>query len=144
MSLRSTTLLTALAPLALLGVATAAVPASAAPFNGNTFLLDLSCSDGSHYAVTLVDHTDDAAPAHLVDSPGVLIPTAFTYHITVLDAEGAVVDDFTTPPASVHGRSGANLDTMTCTFAQTETEDVPGVGEVTVVIEGTVDAFRPR
>jgi hypothetical protein len=31
---------------------------------------------------------------------------------------------------------------MSCTFAQTETEDIPGHGPVTIQLDGTVDAYR--
>jgi hypothetical protein len=144
MSQRRTTLLAALAPLALLGVSGVAAPAYASPSNANTFLLELGCSDGSHPVVTLVDASDDAAAAHVVDGHGVIVPTAFSFHITVRGAGGAVIDDFTTPWTGVHGTSGAHLGTVTCTFHQTETEVVPDLGEVTVDLEGAVEAFRPR
>jgi hypothetical protein len=94
--------------------------------------------------VTLVDTASDSTPAHLVAGRGVLVPTVFQYHLTVFDQDGNVVDDFTTPPVSVHGSSGAHLPTMDCTFAQTESGTVPGVGEVTVLIQGTVSAFKRR
>jgi len=141
MSLHRTRLIAAAVPAAVLALASAAGPAVAAPYNANTFVLDLSCSNGAHYSVTLVDNSADAAPAHLVDSTSVLIPTAFQFHIVVIDADGNVVDEISPPQRSVHGSSGAQHDTMSCTFTQTETEDIPGVGEVTIHVTGTVDAF---
>ena len=33
---------------------------------------------------------------------------------------------------------------MTCTFSQYETEDIPGLGEVTIRVDGTVDAYLPH
>jgi len=141
MSLHKTRLIAAAVPAAVLALASAAGPAVAAPYNANTFVLDLSCSNGADYSVTLVDNSADAAPAHLVDSTSVLIPTAFQFHIVVIDADGNVVDEISPPQRSVHGSSGAQHDTMSCTFAQTETEDIPGVGEVTIHVTGTVDAF---
>jgi hypothetical protein len=144
MSLRTISLIPALVPAALLGLAVAAGPAAAAPYNDNTFVLDLSCSNGADYTVTLVDNSADQAPAHLVDSTSVLIPTAFQFHIIVIDADGNVIDEVTPPREVVRGSSGAQLGTMTCTFAQTETEDIPGVGEVTLHLDGTVDAYLPH
>ncbi len=142
MSVQRIKLIAATVPLAVLGLAAGAGPAAAAPVNGNTFVLDLSCSDGADYAVTLVDNASDAAPAHIVDGNGVLIPTAFQFHITVIDADGNVVEETTPPLEIVRGHSGAQHDVMSCTFAQTETEDIPGHGQVTIRLDGTVDAYR--
>ena len=99
MSLRSLALVPALASAAVLGSAALAAPATAAPSN-NTFELGLDCSDGQQYTVTLVEHSDDAAAAHLVASRSVLIPTAFQFHITVFDPAGNVVDEITPPGRS--------------------------------------------
>lgn len=142
MALHRITFVPALAAVAVFGLAASAGPAVAAPSNGNTFALDLSCSDGADYPVTLVDTSADAAPAHLVDNTSVLIPTAFQFHITVIDADGNIVDEISPPLEVVHGSSGAHHDTMSCSFAQTETEDIPGVGPVTIRVDGTVDAYR--
>jgi hypothetical protein len=142
MSLRTISLIPAQVPVALFGLAAAAGPA--APYNDNTFVLDLSCSNGAEYTVTLVDNSSDAAPAHLVDNTSVLIPTAFQFHITVFDADGNVVDEVTPPPEIVHGNSGEQHDTMSCTFSHTETEDIPGAGQVTIQVDGTVDAYLPH
>jgi hypothetical protein len=142
MYLRKKILFPGLVPAALLGLAAAAGPAAAAPYNGNTFVLDLHCSNGADYAVTIVDNSADPAPAHLVDSTSVLIPTAFQFHIIVIDADGNVVDEVTPLREIVRGMSGEQHDTMSCSFAQTETDYIPGVGEVTLLLDGTVDAYQ--
>jgi hypothetical protein len=38
--------------------------------------------------------------------------------------------------------SGTQHDTMSCTFTQTETEELPCLGEVTIHVDGYVDAYR--
>ncbi len=58
--------------------------------------------------------------------------------------DGTVIDESTTPVQTVHGSSGSHLDTISCTFTQSETADLPGLGAVTIVLEGRVDAFRPK
>ena len=140
MSLRSFSLIPAIASAAFLGLAASAGPAVAAPDNGNTFVLDLHCSDGADYTVTLIERSADPAPAHLLASTSVLIPTAFDFHITVIDADGNVIDEITGPHEIVRGRSGEQHDTMSCTYAQTETVEAPGSGEVTVQLDGRVEA----
>ena len=129
---------------AAIGGSTAAAPAAAAPSNGNTFVLDLSCSDGQHYPITLVDKAAQPSAAHLLDRNSVLIPTAFQFHIVVLDSVGRVVEEVTPPPQIVRGRSGEHHETMSCTFAQTHNETLAGVGEVTIRLEGTVHAHSPH
>ena len=94
MSPRSTLLLTAALPVVALGVALSAGPAAAAPGNANSFLIDLGCSNGQHYTISVVEPSADQSAGHLVAQPGVLIPTAFQFDVTVLDEAGAVVDQF--------------------------------------------------
>ncbi len=138
-------LLTAAATLAAALVAsTAAAPALAAPSNANTFVLDLSCTDGNTYAVTVVGKAAQPAAAHVLGANSVLIPTAFQFRVTVFDAGGNVIDEATPPLEVVRGRSGTHRDTMSCTFTQTETENLPGVGLVTVRLDGTVHAYTPH
>ena len=108
-------------------------------------MLDLACSNDEHYTVTLVEGADDAAAAHLVTGNSMMmIPTAFQFHITVVHSDGTVLDEVTSPREVVHGSSGLKQDTMSCTFGQTETENLPGTGEVTIHVVGTVDAYLPH
>jgi hypothetical protein len=62
----------------------------------------------------------------------------------VTDAEGNVLDETTSPPQSVHGRSGDQLATLECTFTQFAYHDWPDVGQVTIEVDGTVWAYAPR
>src|SRR5262245_2662975 len=125
MSPRRTILMLAAPLAAALAAPAVAAPAVAEPTNANTFVLDLSCSDGRHYPITVVENAAQHAAAHLLDTNSVLIPTAFQFHFTVIDADGNVVDEVTPPLDVVQGRSGAQHDTMSCTFEQTQTEDLP-------------------
>lgn len=125
-------------PLTLAGAALAAQPAAAGPLNGNTFTIDLSCSDGRQYPISVLDPAADQAPGHLIGGTSVLIPVAFAFDVTVLDSAGTVVEHFSSPLEPVRGRSGDRHDAMTCTYAQTETEPAPDGGEYTIVLNGTV------
>lgn len=126
----------------LLGMPTAA---SADPDNSNTFPLDLSCSNGQDYTITVLATAPEQAAVHVVDGPSVLVPTTFAFHTLVTaDDTGAVLDETSTPPMAVHGRSGEQLDTFTCTFAQFAHHVWPDVGAVTIEVDGTVEAYVPR
>lgn len=48
------------------------------------------------------------------------------------------------PQKRVRGRSGAPHETISCSFAQIENEDIPQVGPITIKLDGTVDAYRAR
>ena len=144
MSPRSTLLLTAALPAVALGVALSAGPAAAVPGNANSFLIDLGCSNGQHYTISVVEPSADQSAGHLVAQPGVLIPTAFQFDVTVLDEDGAVVDQFSSPVDLVRGRSEAQHDVMTCTFSQTETDVAPDGSALTIRLDGTVRALLPR
>ena len=84
MSPRSTILLSAAVPVVALGVALSAGPAAAAPANANSFLIDLGCSNGQSYTISVVEPSADQSAGHLVAQPGVVIPTAFQFDVTVL------------------------------------------------------------
>ena len=105
--------------------------------------LDLSCADGQDYSITLLERTTEDPAVHVVGTTSVLVPTAFQWHVLMSDAEGNVLDESTSPVEPVHGRSGQQLDTLTCTFTQFGHHDIPGVGPVTIQVDGTVWAFRP-
>jgi hypothetical protein len=62
----------------------------------------------------------------------------------VTDAAGNVLDETTSLPQTVHGGSVNQLDTTRCTFAQFAYHDWPDVGPVTIEVDGTVWAHRPR
>jgi hypothetical protein len=135
--------LLALAAAAAVTIAGAAT-ASADPFNGNTFALGLSCSDGHVYTVTVLQTAADKAAVHVVDGTSVLVPTSFAFHTVVTaDETGTVLEKTSTPPSAVHGRSGEHLDTFTCTFSQFAHHVWPDVGPVTIEVQGTVEAFMP-
>ncbi len=125
-------------------VLVAAPSASADPVNQNTFLLDLACSDGQIYTVTVSNPDVEQPAVHLVDSTSVLVPTTFAWHVLVTDASGGVLDESTSAPEVVHGRSVDRLDTIECTFAQYAYHDWPDVGPVTIEVDGTVQAYRPH
>ena len=82
--------------------------------------VDLACSNGQTYPISVVEPSADQWAGHLVAQPGVLIPTAFQFDVTVLAADGTVIDRFSTPVDLVRGRSEAHHDVMTCTFSQTD------------------------
>jgi hypothetical protein len=126
-----------------LGLAVAAAPAAMAdPSNTNTFPLDLSCSDGQHYSIAVLEPAPEHAAVHLLDSMSVLIPTRFQWHIVVTDAAGDVLDESNPPPQAVHGSSGERLDTIKCTFTQYAYDNWPDVGAVTIQVDGTVEAYK--
>lgn len=121
-----------------------AAPVLAAPDNDNTFTLDLTCSDGNAYTVTLLQTTPEQPAAHIVGTTSVLVPAAFAWHVVVTDdSEGTVLDETTSPPEAVHGRSVDRLDTVECTFTQFAHHDWPQVGAVTIATTGTVSAYIP-
>ena len=135
--------LTLAALLTAPGLSAATGPAaSAAPDNANTLVLNLDCSNGRHYAITVVEPAPDQAAVHVMDGRAVLIPTVFQWHIVVTDNNGNVLDETEPPPQLVHGRSAEQHATMTCTFAQIAHHDSPD-GGYTVRVEGTVQAFDP-
>jgi hypothetical protein len=55
-----------------------------------------------------------------------------------------VLDETTSPPEAVHGRSVDQLDTTECTFTHFAYHDFPDVGPVTIEVDGTVWAYKPR
>lgn len=128
----------------VLALFVAPAPALAAPDNGNTFSLDLACSDGHDYDITLLETSSDPAAVHIVGTSSVLVPTAFQWHVVVTDAEGSVLDETTSPPEAVHGRSVDRLHTVECTFTQVAHHDNPDTGSLTITIDGTVWAYLPR
>ncbi len=133
-----------LVSVALLALTAVCVPAQAAPVNDHTFELLLSCDDGGSYRATVVDN-EGQSPAHVLDSRSVFIPTGFgEFYITVTDTAGNLLDEIVAPPEVAHGRSGDQVATLHCAFAQTELEDIPGVGEVVIHAEGTADGFLSR
>lgn len=144
MTLRRTILTIAATLAATLAASAGAAPALAAPHNANTFTLDLACSDGHDYSITLLETTPEQPAVHIVGTTSVLVPTAFQWHVVVTDAEGNVLDETTSPPETVHGKSVDQLDTTECTFTQFAYHDFPDVGPVTIKVEGTVWAYLPR
>lgn len=137
-------LLTALASAFLLSGAQAALAmtAQAAPQGANTFTLDVTCSDGNDYEVTLVDTAPDRAAVHVVGATTVLVPTAFQWHVVVTDDEGVVLDESTSSLEPVHGRSVERLDTVECTFSQVAHHETDS-GPMTITVDGTVWAHKP-
>ena len=111
-------------------------------------LIPLVC-DGTTYDV-LVNGNGEFTPARLLDSTGVLVPTAFgEATFTAVLPDGTVVTD-TAPPSA---KGGGNVvahnprPTVTCTFSVTMTlaeaeEGLPAgtvvtfAGEVTVFVTG--------
>ncbi len=128
---------------AMLATAAGTSPAFAAPHNANTFTLELACSDGNDYSVTLLQTTPEQPAVHIVGTSSVLVPTSFQWHVVVIDAEGNVLDETTSPPENVHGRSVDQLPTIECTFTQVAHHNLPD-GPVTIEVDGTVWAFAPR
>ena len=119
-------------------------PAYAAPGNANTFTLDLNCSDGHEYDITLVQTSSDRAAVHIGGTTSVLVPTAFRWHVLVTDDQGHVIDESLSSREPVHGASVDRLDTRECRFTQVAYHDDPATGRVTITIEGTVWAHLPR
>lgn len=144
MTLRRTFLRLGVTLAAMLAASVGAPGALAAPNNANTIMLDVACSDGHDYSITLLEITPDQAAAHIVGSTSVLIPSAFQWHLVVTDAEGNVLDETTSPLEMVHGRSVDRLDTLECTFTQFAHHDFPDVGPVTIQLSGTVWAHKPQ
>jgi hypothetical protein len=144
MTLRRTILTITATLAATLAASAGAAPALAAPHNANTFTLDLTCSDGHDYSITLLETTPEQPAVHIVGTTSVLVPTAFQWHVVVTDAEGNVLDETTSPQEMVHGRSVDQLNTTECTFIQFAYHDFPDVGPVTIEVDGTVWAYMPR
>jgi hypothetical protein len=133
-----------LAIAALAALSVVAEPAYAAPHNANTFTLDLTCSDGRNYDITLMQTSSDRAAVHVVDTTSVLVPTAFRWHVVVTDDQGRVLDESLSALEPVHGASVERLDTVQCSFIQFAYHDDPGTGAVTIAIDGTVWAHLPQ
>lgn len=145
MKIRTRAAAAAPAVLLLAGLGLAVSPAAADPNNANSFPLDLTCSNGQEYAVTVMATTGDQPAVHVVDSTSVLVPTNFRFHLRITaDADGTVLDESDTPPETVHGRSGDRLDTFECTFAQFAHHVWPDVGAVTIEVDGTVQGYLPH
>jgi len=118
----------------------AATGTAAAPANPNAMVLDLSCSNGQRYSVSVIRPAGERAAVRVLESTSVLVPTAFQWHTVMTDDEGAVLDESTTPMYPVHGQSDPWLDTMTCTFLQVAHHVLPEGGVLTIQVEGTVRA----
>ncbi|HKX67079.1 MAG TPA: hypothetical protein VJN29_07620 [Intrasporangium sp.] len=142
MSTRSN-LVSATAAAVLLG-GVMAPSAMAGPSNANTFVVDLHCSDQSHYAATVVGTASESAAVHVVGGNSVLTPTVFQWHVLVTDASGRVLDETLSAPEPVHGASGTRLKTVSCSFTQFAYHDWPDVGAVTIQVTGLVQALRPN
>lgn len=140
------TVLTTAATLALTLAAapSLAAPALAGPHNPNTITVNLACSNGHDFAITMLQTSPDRAAVHIVGTTSVLVPTAFQWHVVRTDSAGTVLDEHTTPRQSVHGRSVERLDTIVCTFTQITHHHLPDTGPVTLTIDGTVWAHTPR
>src|SRR5215203_1153090 len=89
--------------------------ATAGQASPDTQVLDLRCSNGQQYSITVLTTTAEQAAVRVVAGTSVIVPTSFQWHVVVTDAEGTVLDESTTGPYSVHGRSVERLSTVTCT-----------------------------
>jgi hypothetical protein len=136
MRTRSALLVTGLVVAGSLGTAgTASADPSGPP-------IPVVCDNGVTYQAT-VNGNGVFTPAHDIASTSILVPTAFgEFHGTVTDSDGNVIDQFSDPPV-VKGNSGnhARTTTTSCTFTLTESFEDPGLGLLTLTVEGSVTGF---
>jgi hypothetical protein len=129
--------------LAITAIA-AALPAgtaAAAPVNApNAQIVALDCGDAGTFDV-VVNGSGAWSPGHLLDGQGVVIPVAFGEEtVTVRDAEGTVVDEFTNPAMTKgNGKARArNRTPVECTYSLSFTDD----GN-TITVTGSATGFLP-
>lgn len=123
--------------IAALGAGFTAVPVSAAPSNApNATVVTLDCGGAGTFDV-VVNGNGEWSPGHLLAGNGVVIPVSFGEEtITVRDAEGNVVDQFT-EPATTKGRARTRgRERVTCGFTVTFEED-----GFTTTVTGSVTGF---
>jgi hypothetical protein len=126
---------------ASLGIAAAlatAAPASADP-KGHS--IEIRCDNGTTYWAIGQGH-GQFAPVHDVASNSLLIPTSFgEFHGVITDSTGAVVEEFTDPPATKGSSTHPRGTSVSCTYSTVGHFDVPELGRLDVAGTGTVEAF---
>jgi hypothetical protein len=98
----------------------------------NAAPITLVCDNGQTYnAVTNSGNSNvqTFSPAHDIASTSVLVPTSFgPFSGTITDSSGAVIDQFTDPPATKGNSHGAGSAPINCTFSFSETFTVTETG----------------
>jgi hypothetical protein len=128
----------AAAGLGVAAVLSISAPASADP-QGHA--IEIHCDNSTTYWAVGEGH-GQFAPVHDVDSNSLLIPTAFgEFHGVITDSTGAVVEEFTDPPATKGSSTRSRGTSVSCTYFTSGHFDVPGLGRLDVTGTGTVEAF---
>jgi hypothetical protein len=113
-------------------------PASADP---KTEPIEIRCDNGTTYWAVDKGH-GQFAPVHDVGSNSMLVPTSFgEFHGVITDSTGAVVEEFTDPPAAKGSSTRPRATSVSCTFFTSGHFDVPDLGRLDVSGTGTVEAF---
>jgi len=132
--------LASLLAIAVLAAALAAEATSAAPSNApNATVVALDCGSAGAFDV-VVNGNGEWTPGHLLSGNGVVVPLSFGEQtITVRDAEGNIVDQFT-EPATAKGRARASgRERVSCTFSATFEDNgstITAAGSVTGFMTG--------
>jgi hypothetical protein len=130
--------LTAGAGLAVAAALSISAPASADP-KGHA--IEVVCDNGTTYWA-VGEGRGQFAPVHDVDSNSVLIPTSFgEFHGVITDSTGAVVEEFTDPPATKGSSTHPRGTSVSCTYFTVGHFEVPEIGRLDVAGTGTVEAF---
>lgn len=126
------------AGLAVAAALSVSAPASADP-KGHP--IEINCDNGTTYWAVGKGH-GQFAPVHDIDSTSMLIPTSFgEFHGVITDRTGAVVEEFTDPPAAKGSSTKPRGTSVTCTYFTTGHFYVPELGRLDVTGSGTVEAF---
>lgn len=130
--------LVAAAGLGVAATLSISVPASADP-TGHP--IEVVCDNGTTYWA-VGEGRGQFAPVHDVDSNSNLIPTSFgEFHGVITDSTGAVVEEFTDPPAVKGSSTRSRGTSVSCTYFTSGHFDVPEIGRLDVTGSGTVEAF---
>ncbi len=126
----------------VLMLTTAAVgTVGADPVNAkNATVIPVTC--GTSMFMLAVNGRGDFTPGHIIGTTGNIIPQAFTFTLTISDAQGNVIDSDTETVAKGGQRRGLQDSLTTCTFGQSFTDPDTGM---TFTFSGTVTTFiTPR
>jgi hypothetical protein len=129
--------------LAAAGLGIAAALATSAPASADPkgHSIEIRCDNGTTYWAIGQGH-GQFAPVHDVDSNSMLIPTSFgEFHGVITDSTGAVVEEFTDPPATKGSSTHPRGTSVSCTYLTVGHFDVPELGRLDVAGTGTVEAF---
>jgi hypothetical protein len=118
---------------ALTSGAALAVPANAP----SATVVTLDCGSAGTFDV-VVNGNGQWTPGHLLSGNGVVVPLSFSEQtITVRDAEGNVVDEFTEPAATKGSARARGRERISCAFSATFEDE-----GLTITATGSVTGFR--